>query len=194
MVGRPSKIIASNTSISLHRFVVIGTTGSGKSTLAKRLAAKLDLEFIELDALHWLPDWKHVSDEEFRNRVEHATRADGWVIAGNYGIVRDISWPRAQAVIWLDYPLWTIFWQLWRRTWSRWWTQELLWGTNYERLIRQFKIWSAEDSLFHWLFKTYWRRKREYPRLLELPEYSHLIVFQFRTPLETELWFSSLTA
>jgi adenylate kinase family enzyme len=175
-----------------HRILVIGTTGSGKSTLSEKLSAKLDLEYIELDALHWLPGWNHVSEDEFRDRVDLATRTSSWVIAGNYSIARDISWPRAEAVIWLDYSLWTIFWQLWRRTWSRWWRQELLWGTNYERLLPQLKIWSAEDSLFHWLFKTYWKRKREYPQLLTLPEYSHLKLYRFKNPKGTEDWFQSL--
>jgi adenylate kinase family enzyme len=180
------------SSFPYRRIIVVGSTGSGKSTLAERLASKLNLEPIELDALHWLPDWKHVSDDEFRNLVEVATRSESWVIAGNYSVARDISWPRAEAVIWLDYSLWTVFWRLWRRTWSRWWTKELLWGTNYERLGPQFKIWSAEDSLFTWLFKTYWKRKREYPVLLALPEYSHLKLFHFQNPKETNYWFQSL--
>jgi adenylate kinase family enzyme len=180
------------TSFPYRRIIVIGTTGSGKSTLAEKLAKKLKLDYIELDALHWLPDWKHVTDEKFRILVDHATRTLGWVIAGNYSVTRDISWPRADAVIWLDYPLWTLFWRLWRRTWSRWWTKELLWETNYERLLPQFKIWSAEDSLFRWLFKTYWRRKREIPRLFALPEYAHLKVLHFKNPKETEDWFFSL--
>jgi adenylate kinase family enzyme len=180
-------------SFPYRRIIVIVTTGSGKSTLAERLASKLNLDFIELDALHWLPDWKHVSDDELRTLVEIATRSEAWVIAGNYSVARDISWSRAEAVIWLDYSLWTIFWRLWRRTWSRWWTKELLWGTNFERLGPQFKIWSAEDSLFHWLFKTYWRRKREYPQLLALPEYSHLKFCHFLNPAETEDWFQSLS-
>jgi adenylate kinase family enzyme len=180
-------------SLPYHRLIVIGTTGSGKSTLAERLASKLKLDYIELDALHWLPDWQHVSDEEFRSLVETAISSTSWVIAGNYSVARDISWPRAEAVIWLDYSLWTIFWRLWRRTWSRWWAKELLWGTNYERLGPQFKIWSAEDSLFNWLFKTYWKRKREYPQLLALPEYSHLRLYHFLNPAETENWFKSLS-
>ena len=39
------------------KLVVIGTTSSGKSTLAEQLADKLGLDFIELDALNWGPNW-----------------------------------------------------------------------------------------------------------------------------------------
>ena len=35
----------------LERIVVVGNTGSGKSTLAEELARRLDLAFVELDAL-----------------------------------------------------------------------------------------------------------------------------------------------
>jgi energy-coupling factor transporter ATP-binding protein EcfA2 len=40
------------------RIVVVGTTSSGKSTLAKALSERLNLDFIELDALYWEPNWK----------------------------------------------------------------------------------------------------------------------------------------
>ena len=171
-----------------RKFVVLGATGSGKSTFAKELARKINIPCIELDALHWLPGWKHVPEDEFRQRVEIATSGKAWVVDGNYGEVRDITWPRAETIIWLDYRLWTVFWRLWRRTWSRSWNRELLWGTNYETLYSQLKIWSAEDSLFHWLFKTYWRRKRQYPELFKLPEFSHLNIIQFQRPEEAEEW------
>ena len=176
-----------------QRVIVVGTTSSGKSTLAEELSKQFELEFIELDALHWLPNWEHLTDQDFRIRVDEATRGTRWVIAGNYSVARDVSWPRAEAVIWLDYRLWTIFWRLWRRTWRRWWTKELMWGTNYERLWPQFKIWSADDSLFHWLFKTYWRRKREYPVLFAKPEYAHLKILHMHSSKETDLWRQSLT-
>jgi len=175
-----------------RRLIVIGTTGSGKSTLAEQLSKRLELDFIELDAIYWLPNWGHRADDEFRARLEEVTRAPAWVIAGNYSSVRYVSWPRAEAIIWLDYPLWTIFWRLWHRTWRRWRAKELLWGTNYEKLWPHFKIWSAEDSLFHWLFKTYWRHKREYPKLFNQPEYSHLKVFHFQSPEETDIWLANL--
>lgn len=174
-----------------RRIIVIGVTSAGKSTLAERLAQKLGLEFIELDALHWEPNWVDAPDDVFRQRVAAAIAAPGWTLAGNYSVVRDLTWPRAEAVIWLDYPLPIVFWRLLTRTLRRWWTRELLWGTNREDLWNHFKLWS-DDSLFHWLFKTYWRRKREIPQFLARPEYAHLKLIHFKTPRETENWLNSL--
>ena len=171
---------------------MVGVTSSGKSTLAEHLAQRFDLHFVELDALHWEPGWQEAPLEVFRARVERALEAERWVVAGNYSIVRDLVWPRAQAVIWLDYPLLTVLRQLTRRTFKRWWTQELLWGTNREPLWDHFKLWS-QDSLYHWLFKTYWRRKREVPRLLSLPEHRHLHLIRFKHPGETQTWLEGLS-
>jgi adenylate kinase family enzyme len=174
------------------RLVVVGVTGSGKSTLAERIARRFDMQFVELDALHWEPHWQEAPPEVFRARVEQALQqSERWIVAGNYRIVRDLVWPRAQAVIWLDYPIGTVFWQLTRRSLKRWWTRELLWGTNYEPFWIHLKLWST-DSLYHWLFRTYWRRKRETPSLLSQPEHRHLKLIRFQHPEETEKWFSSL--
>ncbi len=123
--------------------------------------------------------------------MDTATSVLAWVVDGNYSVCRDIVWGRAEAIIWLDYPLWTVFWQLWNRIWRRWWTRELLWGNNREPLLVHFKLWS-DDSLIKWLFKTYWRRKRQYPALLSSPEYSHLKVFRFKHPSETETWLDTI--
>jgi adenylate kinase family enzyme len=171
-----------------RRLVVIGSTSAGKSTLARALACKLDADFIELDALHWEPHWTEAPDAIFRERVEAATRATAWVVAGNYHAVRDILWPRAEAVVWLDFPLRTVFWRLFVRTFRRWWTREELWNGNHENFWKHLKIWSAEDSLFHWLFKTYWRHKREYPLLFALPEHQHLVVMRLKSQRELDTW------
>ena len=178
-------------SIPYKRIVVIGTTGSGKSTLAEKLADQFSLPFIELDALHWEPDWKEAPDDDFRERVAFATQAPAWIVAGNYHVVRDLVWPRAEAVIWLDYPLLVILMQLLRRTFKRWWTKELLWGKNREPFWIHFKLWSKE-SLIHWLFLTYWRRKRETPGLLALPEHNHLTLIHLRRPQEAEQWLKGM--
>ncbi len=174
-----------------NRIVVIGTTSSGKSTLAERIAKRFNLNFIELDALHWESNWVEAPLEVFRERVRMAIQAERWIVAGNYHVVRDLVWAKAEAVIWLDYPFLLILKQLTRRTFQRWWTQELLWDKNIEPFWVHFKLWSQE-SLFHWLFKTYWRRKRETPQLLSLPEHRHLKLIHFKHPREAEAWMQSL--
>lgn len=173
------------------RIVIIGTTSSGKSTLAKRIADNFGHDFIDLDSLNWEPNWKPAPQEVFRERVEQATQVERWAVAGNYSRVRDLIWPKADAVIWLDFSLWRIFWQLTHRTFTRWWKHELLWGTNYENLWMHFKLWS-DESLFHWLFKTYWRRKREIPKLLEMPEHQHLDLLHFKHPSQTSYWLRTI--
>lgn len=172
------------------RIVIVGTTSSGKSTLGETLANKFSYDFIDLDALHWEPNWTEAPLEVFRERVENATSSPRWLVAGNYRTVRDIIWRKAEAIIWLDYSLPLIFGRLWRRTWRRWWYQEELWNGNREKLWWHFKIWS-EESLFHWLFKTYWRRKREYPALFSMPENQHLKVIRFGRPNEADEWLKS---
>jgi adenylate kinase family enzyme len=179
------------SSFPYTRAVVVGVTSSGKSTLAERLAKRFDLDFIELDALNWEPNWRAAPLEVFRTRVEKATQDEKWIVAGNYHVVRDLIWPKAQALIWLDYPLLTVLGQLTRRTFTRWWNQELLWGTNREPLWNHFKLWSNE-SLYNWLFQTYWRRRREYPMLFSQPEHKHLKVIRLAHPKEAKRWLESL--
>jgi len=173
------------------KLVVIGTTSSGKSTLAEQLANKLALDFIELDALNWGPNWTAAGDDTLRSRAEKATRAPGWVVAGNYRITRPVTWARAEAIIWLDYSFAVVFWRLLTRTIRRAVTQEELWNGNREKFWWHLKLWS-EESLFHWLFKKYWRRKREYPQLFAQPEYAHLKIIRFTIPQDTQDWLESL--
>jgi adenylate kinase family enzyme len=179
-------------SFPYRRLVVVGVTGSGKSTLAERLARRFDMDFIELDALHWEPNWQEAPVDIFRARVEKATQAEKWTLAGNYRAVRDITWPRAEALIWLDYPFLLVLWRLTRRNFKRGLTRELLWDTNYEPLWIHFKLWSNE-SLYNWLIQTYWRRKKEYAMLLSQPKHRHLKVIHFRHPRETEAWLAQFS-
>jgi adenylate kinase family enzyme len=101
------------SSFPYKRVVVVGVTSSGKSTLAERLAKRFDLNYIELDALNWEPNWQNAPLEVFRARVEK------WIVAGNYHAVRDLIWPKAEAIVWLDYSLATVLWQLTHRTFTR---------------------------------------------------------------------------
>ena len=160
--------------------------------MAMALSQQLSLAYIELDALYWLPDWSHVEVELFQSRVRQAINQDRWAASGNYRFAREILWPAAEVVVWLDYDFWTIFWRLWNRTWRRWWHNELLWGTNRERLWPHLKVWSVQDSLFAWLFATYHSRRKEYMELIGLPENNHLILVHLKTPAEADAWLKDM--
>ena len=74
----------------VRRVSVVGNSGSGKTTVAAQLAARLGVSHIELDAIRHQPNWQELPDDEFRSRVAALTDADGWVVDGNYGAVRDL--------------------------------------------------------------------------------------------------------
>lgn len=171
-----------------RRIVVIGTTGSGKTTLAEQLSQGLGCPHIEMDALHWEPDWGEAPTEVFRERVRQAVMAERWVMDGNYGVVRDIAWPAADTVVWLDYSLLVVMWRLLRRTLRRVFLREELWNGNRERFSTQFL---TRDSLFLWALKTYRRRRREYTELLRRPGYAHLKLIHLHSPHETARWLSA---
>jgi len=189
--GKIEKIFMEISSFPHKRINVIGTTSSGKSTLAGALGMRLAIPYIELDALYWNPNWAGTDDESFREKVETAIRSPRWVVAGNYSRVRNLIWSKAEAIVWLDYPFSVVFWRLLTRTVRRAVTQEELWNGNRDKFWRHLKLWS-DESLFKWLFKTYWRRKREIPLQLQQREYQHLQVFHFKSPCETERWLDRL--
>ncbi len=173
----------------MQRISVIGTTGSGKTTVAKWIAEALGVPHIELDALHWGPDWEEAPLKIFRERVSDATRGDGWVVDGNYSKVRDIVWGRADTVLWLDYPFLGTFLRLLWRTLRRVVLRERLWNDNRESLT----LILSKDSLLLWAITSHKRRNKEYTRLMGDPEYAHILFLRHRSPRETDEWLKSLT-
>ena len=174
--------------LSYRRIFVVGTIGSGKTTFARKTSKLLDAPHIELDALHWEPNWVEARNDLFRERVKQSLQSESWVVDGNYHQVRDIVWSRADTVVWLDYPLATIIARLTRRTMRRIRTHEQLWNGNHEHIRGLF----TRDSVFLWAIRTYRRRRRQYPILFNKPENSHLKVVRLRSPGEATWFLSTL--
>ncbi|MEW6493215.1 MAG: AAA family ATPase [Cyanobacteriota bacterium] len=173
-----------------QRIAVVGTTGSGKTTLARQLAQQLAIPHVELDALHWQPNWTPASVSIFRDRVSQALSGNNWVVDGNYSKIRDIVWSRADTIVWLDYPLPVIMRRLLRRTWRRVVMQEELWSGNRETWQQTF----SRDSILLWALKTYRKKRKEYPLLFQNQEYAHLTVIRLNSPKVTDAWLANLTA
>ena len=115
------------------------------------------------------------------------------MIDGNYGGrgARDLVWPRADTVIWLDPPLRVIFARLFERAVRRIRSREELWPDTGNRETFRNQFFSRE-TLFWWALKTYRRRRRELPVILARPENAHLTVHRFQRLGEAEAWLESV--
>jgi adenylate kinase family enzyme len=179
----------SGTGESGHqRISVVGTLGSGKTTFARKASLIINAPHVELDRLHWEPNWVEAPEDVFRERVRQSLQGDSWVADGNYHQVRDIVWSRANIVVWLDYSFSIIMGRLAKRTLRRILTREKLWNGNQEH----FRNLLSKDSVFLWAIKTYRRRRKQYPQLLRRPENSHLTVVRLPSPKEASEFLSTL--
>jgi hypothetical protein len=128
-----------------------------------------------MDALYWGCNWTEIPKKEFIELVENAVMQKSWVMDGNYRIVRDIVWGRANILIWLNYPFLTILYQALMRTITRAITKEELFSGNRESFIMSF---FSKESMLLWVLKSYPRRNREYPKLFKTGKYSHLRIIE----------------
>ena len=177
------------TSRDATRIVILGTSGSGKSTLARELAQRLGVPVIELDSIRHGPNWTETPDDIFRQRIADTLIGDSWIVDGNYSVARDIIWPRATTLVWLDYSFPLVFWRLFWRTTTRGVMRKPLWNGNREDLWRHFL---TKDSLFLWALQTHWRRRKTLPYAFSESAYHHLQVLRFRSAKETRRWLEGI--
>jgi adenylate kinase family enzyme len=166
------------------RISVVSTiSGAGKTTVGRWLAERYRVPFVELDALHHLPDWQPAPD--FEVKVAAATAQPGWVVDGNYyGRLRGMVTDAADLVVWLDLPILACVWRMARRTARRLLTREELWNGNRENF---YNAVLARDSLFRFALSTYRRRRREMPGRLRDRK-----VVRLRSQREVDAWLASL--
>lgn len=170
----------------MQRVAVMGTTCSGKSTLARTLAERLDVPYLELDALYWGTGWAKPETEDFRRRVEPFVRGDTWVVDGNYtSTLGDLVLRRADTVLWLDLPLARVLWRVSRRTIGRVVRRTELWSGNRETWRNAF---FSRDSLFLWAVRTHGRFRRRLPARLATDEFAHIRLVRLRGPREIRRW------
>ena len=165
----------------ITRVVVIGTSCVGKTTFAQALARVLNFPHVELDSLHWQPNWIPRPPEEFRALTAQALSQGCWVTDGNYSVVRDLVWSRATTVIWLNYVFPLVLWRALTRTFRRVLTQEELYSGNRESLRMAF---FSRESILWWVITTFHRRRRQYRRLFDTATTPRLAYVEFRSPAE----------
>ena len=88
----------------MRRVLVIGISGAGKSTFSRALAARTGLPLIHLDKEFWQPGWQITRKPEWRAKVAKLVAGDAWIMDGNFDGTLDLRLPRADTVVWFDYP------------------------------------------------------------------------------------------
>ena len=171
------------------RTLVVGVSCAGKSTFARRLAGISGARWIELDELFWSERWQPKSKEEFARLVAEATAGPAWIADGHYGRGRDVLWPQAERLIWLNYGKPRVLWRSLKRSIRRCLAREPLWHGNRETFRKTFL---SMDSILLWVYTTFERRRRELTALRESGAYPNLEWIEFAHPRQAERWLRSL--
>jgi len=162
------------------RVSVVGNSGSGKSTLARALAGRLGVPHIELDAIFHQPGWRPLPAADFRARIDAATAGGGWVVDGNYSVVRDLVWARADTVVWLDPPRRAVMRRVIWRTLRRAALRVELWNGNRERWRNLFAR-DPEQSIVVWAWQRHSVYRARYAAATTDAAWRHLTFVRIRS-------------
>lgn len=165
-----------------RRVVVVGTSGVGKSHLAGKLAPILDVPLVELDAFKHGPGWRRIDSATVRVAVTAATEGECWVADGNWDEAPTLLWPRADLIVWLDYPGWVVMQRVLRRSVLRTVLRRRLWNGNREDL----RDWFDLTHPVYLAIRTIRSRRRAYTACLD----DHWL--RLRSPTQARRWLSSL--
>ena len=162
--------------------IVVGTSCSGKTTFARQVSKTCGIHHIELDALFWRPNWTESPKAELRERVKREVAREEWILDGNYGYTRDVTWPRATHLVWLNLPFPAVLWRSVKRTFGRMITGEEMWAGNRE----SFRIAFSRDSIIWWVITTFKRRRMRYRKIIDENQYPQLRVYEVKRSSETD--------
>lgn len=95
----------------MQRVLVIGISGAGKTTLSGKLAARTGLPLIHLDREFWQPGWVEMPRTEWHSRVAELAAQERWVMDGNFDGTLAIRLPRADTLVWFDFPALRCVWR-----------------------------------------------------------------------------------
>lgn len=169
-----------------QRIAVAGTSGAGKTTLCTQLAELTGYPQVEIDSLHWGPDW--TPRESFIDDVDKFTAQQHWIIELQYRQVRPMITERADTLLWLDYSTPVKMQRLIRRTLRRRFGRQELWNGNTEPPL--WTIFTRKEHIIRWGWDTRNALKLVVPTLEE--RFANLTAVRLSSPKATRMWLQEL--
>jgi adenylate kinase family enzyme len=175
----------------VQRVSVVGSSGSGKSTVSAAIAQAIGGAHIEVDGLYHQPGWTELPADQLRAAVDERTRGDRWVVDGNYSVVTDLVWSRADTVVWLDLPRSLVMRQVVARTLRRLVAREELWNRNRERWREVLRV-DPQRSIIRWAWTTHGESVERFTARLADPRWAQLDVARLRSRSAVDAFLADL--
>lgn len=178
----------------MKRIVVVGSSGSGKTTFARRLAVALGLPHLEMDSVFHRDGFADTAHDEFLPILDEFTASEGWVVDGNYTShgTRDVVWPKADTVVWLDLPRKTAMARVVRRTLRRVLSREELWPGVKEPFSNLYSL-DPYENIIVWTWTRHRHVQEKYEKTMTDGSWSHADVYRLRSQREVERFLASST-
>ena len=163
---------------AVERVVVIGCAGSGKSTLARQLATRSGLPLVERDSLG------EEGSPGYISAIAEMAAGPRWILDGPPYYADEIVYPRADTVLFLDYPKSLVLWRVLRRTAS----VELLRRRAGAHQRQGLSSLRDPEHALRWAWTSHRDRHREGLELMARPAMAHAQILRFTRPATARRW------
>jgi len=179
----------------VSRVVVVGSSGSGKTTTARALAEKLDLPHLEMDSVFHRDGLANEAHEDFIPTLDEFTSGDRWIVDGNYTShgTREVVWPRADTVVWLDPPRRVAMARVVKRTLRRTLLREEIWDGVKEPFSNLYSL-DPYENIVVWTWTRHAHVREKYELAMADGTWDHAAVHRLRSASEVDHFIDSLPA
>lgn len=167
----------------MNRVLVVGTSGAGKTTVAAGIAGRLGLPLQASDPFYWRSNWEPASQEHVDECLTAVLNQQRWVLDGNFERQWRQVWAHAECIVWLDYSLVTVLWQVATRNFGWALRRTVVWSGN------RMSIRQAFSGVVHAL-RSHAAKRRRYPQYIA--ELKGVSVLRFGSRRQTRAWLSTL--
>ncbi|MEM8873171.1 MAG: isopentenyl transferase family protein [Planctomycetota bacterium] len=169
----------------MQRILIVGPCGAGKSTLAIQLGQRTGLPVHHMDRLHWKPGWVESSREELREKLTAIVAGNRWIIDGNYSSSFDLRLPRADTIVWLDYPPRLYRWRVLKR--------HIVGRFRQRTDITEGCVEKFDPEFMRYVWRFHRDRRPELVKVMNaLP--AEMALHHFRRPRESKAWLNAVAA